>query len=157
VILLAKNKDNEIAEIKKPVDETALFENVSAIIESRKQRAQVRVNQESMLMFWEVGKHIGSVLLGGERAAYGKQILVTLSQQLQDKYGNSFEYTNVTRIMRFAKRFPDFQIVVPLAQQLTWSHIIALIPLKTDDEFMYYAHSAAESGLGVRDLRREAG
>jgi predicted nuclease of restriction endonuclease-like (RecB) superfamily len=155
VIQLAKKKDNEVAEIKKPVDETALFQNVSAIIDSRKQRAQVRVNQESVLMFWEVGKHIGSVLLGGERAAYGKRIVATLSLQLQAKYGNSFERTNVTRMMRFAERFPDFQIVVPLAQQLSWSHIIALLPLKSDDEFMYYAHSAAENGLGKRDLRRE--
>ena len=36
-----------------------------------------------ILMFWEVGKHIGSVLLGGERAEYGKRIVVPLAQQLQ--------------------------------------------------------------------------
>jgi hypothetical protein len=58
-------------------------------------------------------------------------------------------------MMRFAERFPDFQIVVTLSQQLSWSHIVALIPLKSDDEFMYYAQSAAESGLGVRDLRQQ--
>jgi hypothetical protein len=37
-------------------------------------------------------------------------------------------------MIRFAARFPDIQIVVPLAQQLSWSHFIALLPLKTDDE-----------------------
>jgi len=37
-------------------------------------------------MFWEVGKYIGSFLPGGERAGYGKQILVTASQELQTKY-----------------------------------------------------------------------
>jgi len=45
-----------------------------------------------------LGKHIGSVLLGGERAEYRKRIVVTLSKQLQTKYGSSFDYTNVTRM-----------------------------------------------------------
>jgi len=106
-------------------------------------------------MFWEVGQHIGSVLLGGERAAYGRRIVGTLAQQLQEKYGISFEYSNITRMIRFAARFPDIQIVVPLAQQLSWSHFIALLPLKTDEEFMYYAHDAVAKGLGKRGLRQQ--
>jgi predicted nuclease of restriction endonuclease-like (RecB) superfamily len=137
------------------IDETALFERVSAIIENRKYRAQVQVNQESVLMFWEVGQYIGSVLLGGERAAYGRRIVSILAQQLQAKYGNIFEYSNVTRMIRFAARFPDIQIIVPLAQQLSWSHFIALLPLKTDDEFMFYARDAAAKGLGKRALRQQ--
>ena len=90
----------------------------------------MRVNQENVLMFWEVGKYISSVLLGGERAGYGKQIVVTLAQQLQSKYGTSFDYSNVTRMIKFAARLPEIEIVVPLAQQLSWSHFIALLPLK---------------------------
>jgi predicted nuclease of restriction endonuclease-like (RecB) superfamily len=56
-------------------------------------------------------------------------------------------------MVRFAARFSDFQIVVPLAQQLFWSHFVALLPLKIDDEFMYYAQDAAAKGVGKRDLR----
>jgi hypothetical protein len=37
------------------IDERALFERVSAIIENRKYGIQVQVNQESVIMFWEVG------------------------------------------------------------------------------------------------------
>jgi predicted nuclease of restriction endonuclease-like (RecB) superfamily len=125
------------------------------IIENRKFRAQSQVNQECILMFWEVGKHISSVLLGGERADYGKRIVVTLAQQLQEKYGSSFEYSNVTRMIKFATRFPDVQIVVPLAQQLSWSHFIALLPLKSDEAFMYYAQDAMSRGLGKRELRHQ--
>ena len=138
-----------------PIDETALFEYISAIIENRKLRAQTQVNQESVLMFWEIGKYIGSALLGGERAGYGKQILVTLSQELQEKYGSSFEYSNITRMIKFASRFPDAQMIVPLAQQLSWSHFIALLPLKTDEAFMFYANDAAMRRFGVRELRKQ--
>jgi len=140
---------------EKRIDEKALFDHVSAIIENRKLRAQAKANQENVLMFWEIGKYIGSILLGGERAEYGKQIVVTLSQQLQNKYGSSFEYSNVTRMIKFAARFPDSQIVVTLSQQLSWSHYIALLPLKSDEAFLFYAKDAAARDLGVRGLRKQ--
>ena len=82
------------------IDEVVLFNDVSEIIERQKFRAQVKINREGILMFWEVGKHIGSVLLGGERAEYGKRIVVPLAQQLKVKYGSSFDYT--------IKNPPDF-------------------------------------------------
>jgi hypothetical protein len=65
-------------------------------------------------MFWEVGQCIGSVLLGGERAAYGRRIVGTL------------------------------------AQQLSWSHFIALLHLRSGEAFMFYAHDAAARGWGKR-------
>ena len=58
------------------------YKGTLLIIENRRFRAQTQVNQESVLMFWEIGKYVGAILLGGERAAYGKQIVVTLAQQL---------------------------------------------------------------------------
>ena len=132
-----------------------LFAFVSEIIETRKYRAQSKANQESVLMFWEIGKYIGSAVLGGERAEYGKQIITTLSLQLTEKYGRSFEYTNLTRMIKFAERLPKFEIVVPLAQQLSWSHFIALLPLKSDEAFIFYAQDAGKRCLGVRELRRQ--
>ena len=45
-------------------------------------RAGAFANCEVTMMYWEIGQHINSVLLGGIRAEYGKQIVATLSQQL---------------------------------------------------------------------------
>ena len=151
----AENKGIIATSPMSAVDEKALFERISSIIDSRKIRAQARANQEAVLMFWEIGSYISSVLLGGERAAYGKQIVATLSQQLQEKYGSSFDYTNVRRMIRFATRFPDVQIVAPLAQQLSWTHFVILMPLESDDAFMYYANDAIVRHLGKRELRRQ--
>ena len=95
---MSKKKQELTVQGETGIDEILLYERVSAIIENRKLRAQVQANQEIVLMFWEVGKYIGSILLGGERSGYGKQIVVTLAQQLQTKYGSSFEYSNVTRM-----------------------------------------------------------
>ncbi|MDR3002339.1 MAG: PDDEXK nuclease domain-containing protein [Fibromonadaceae bacterium] len=137
------------------INETAVFKRVSSIIENRKYRAAMHANSEVTLMYWEVGRYIGSVVLGGDRAGYGKQIVVTLARQLKVKYGNSFEIKNLRRMVQFANRFPDIEIVVPLVRQLSWSHFIALLPLKSDEAFMYYAQDAATRQLGKRELRHQ--
>jgi predicted nuclease of restriction endonuclease-like (RecB) superfamily len=154
--MMSKHDDALIPQQKGvAIDEAALFERVSAIIESRKSRAMAAANSEMTLMFWEIGNHINSTVLDSKRAAYGKQIVATLAQQLQAKYGSSFEHSNITRMMKFAGRFPDIEIVVPLAQQLSWSHFIALLPVKSDEAFMYYANDAITRCLGKRELRRQ--
>jgi predicted nuclease of restriction endonuclease-like (RecB) superfamily len=106
-------------------------------------------------MNWEVGQYIGSVLLGGERPEYGKKILATLSQNLIDKYGNGFEYTKITRMIKFAELFPDAEIVATLSQGLSWSHFKEILPLKSSEARMYYANDVVARRLGVRDLRKQ--
>jgi len=137
------------------IDEAALFEQVSAIVENRKFRAQAAANSEGTLMFWEVGQYVNSVILEAKRAAYGKQIVATLSLQLQEKYGKTFELTSLRRMMRFAEKFADHSIVATLSPQLSWSHIIELLPIKTDEARIFYAQDAVKRRLGVRDLRKQ--
>lgn len=137
------------------VDEQALFKRVSEIIENRKTRAGSYANREVTLMYWEVGRYVGSVLLGGERAEYGKRIVSTLSTQLVAKYGKAFERRNLRRMMQFSEEFPDSEIVATLSQQLGWSHIVEILPLKSEEARLYYARDAAERRLGVRELRRQ--
>jgi predicted nuclease of restriction endonuclease-like (RecB) superfamily len=137
------------------IDEAALFEHVATIIESRKARAGALANRELTLMRWEVGYYVRSVLLDGERAEYGKQIVTKLSSQLMKKYGKSFDVHNLRRMMRFAERFNDFEIVTTLSSQLSWSHFIELLPLKTEDARQYYADEAAKRRFGVIELRRQ--
>jgi len=58
-------------------------------------------------------------------------------------------------MMQFAEQFTDFEIVVPLARQLSWSHILLLLPLKSKEEKIYYAQKAVEETLGKRELRKQ--
>ena len=148
------NKEIALQEEAK-IDEIELFKRVSEIIENRKFRAQTAANSEATLMFWEVGQYVNSVILDEKRAAYGKQIVATLSLQLQGKYGNSFELTNLRRMIRFAERFVDYEIVATLSPQLSWSHIIELLPLKSNDARIYYAQDVLNRRYGVRELRRQ--
>lgn len=58
-------------------------------------------------------------------------------------------------MLQFADQFPDIQIVVTLSRQLSWSHFLALIPLKSQEAKLYYAQASATQTLGVRDLRKQ--
>ena len=42
-----------------------------------------------------------------------------------------------------------------LSPQLSWSHIIELLPLKSDEARVYYAHDVLNRRYGVRELRRQ--
>ena len=154
VKLSKKNKEAVVTRIA-DVDEGSLFARVAEIIETRKSWAGAYANREVTLMYWEIGNYINSVVLGGERGEYGGRIVATLSQQLVRKYGNGFEYTKVTRMMKFAELFPDIQIVAPLATQLSWSHFIEILPLGTEEMRLYYAQEVARRRLGVRELRHQ--
>ena len=78
---MSKEKNTLALQDETAINEVALFERVSAIIENRKFRAQAAANSEATLMFWEVGQYVNSVVLSAKRAAYGKQIVATLSLQ----------------------------------------------------------------------------
>jgi predicted nuclease of restriction endonuclease-like (RecB) superfamily len=107
------------------------------------------------LMYWEIGRYIDSVLLGRERAEYGKQIVSTLSTQLIEKYGKGFELRNIRRMSQFAKEFSDMEIVSKLSTQLSWSHVVELLPLKTQEARLFYARNVVAHGFGIRELRRQ--
>ena len=127
---------------------------MSALIEQAKSTVIAQANYTLTLLFWKIGRRINKEVLQNKRADYGKQIVVTLSRQLTDKYGRNFEEKNLRRMLQFAEQFHDDEIVVTLSRQLSWSHFLALIPLKSQEARLFYARQAAAGQLGVRDLRQ---
>lgn len=137
------------------VNGNLLFARVSEIIENRKASAASYANQQVTLMFWEVGKYINSTVLDGKRAEYEKRIIATLAQQLVEKYGKNFTERNLYRMMLFAERFNDTEILPTLSAKLSWSHFVELLSLKSKEAWLYYANDAALRNYGVRELRRQ--
>lgn len=95
-----------------------LFQDLSVLIEQSRKQVAIVANSALTLLFWKVGKRIGDEILKNERAEYGKQIIATISAQLEAIYGRNFTEKNVRRMIQFTDQFPDFEIVVPLAPQL---------------------------------------
>jgi len=132
-----------------------LFNDIQRLIEEARSVVSQTVNTGVTLLYWKIGERINSEVLKNKRAEYGKEIVVTLSRQLTEEYGNNFNEKNLRRMVQFSKEFSDFEIVVTLSRQLSWSHFIAIIPLKTDLEREFYAQMCRVERWNVRTLRRK--
>jgi predicted nuclease of restriction endonuclease-like (RecB) superfamily len=134
-------------------NEQNLFTEISSLIEQSRRAIYAQASNTTVLLFWKIGQCINKDILSDKRADYGKQIVVILSQQLIEKYGRSFDVRNLRRMMQFAEQFSDFKIVSPLATQLTWSHFIEILPIKTYEGKLYYLNEAAHGQLSRKRLR----
>jgi hypothetical protein len=94
-------------------------------------------------------------VLGNKRADYGKQIISTLAGKLIEEYGNGFSEKNIRRMIQFAEVFPDEQIVVSAIRQLSWTHFIALIPLRDSLQREFYLELCKIEGWSVKALREK--
>lgn len=134
---------------------TNLLKVLIPIIEQGKKQLAIQVNSALTLVFWQVGKRINEAVLQNERAAYGKQVIVNLSEQLVLRYGKNFQVRNLRRMMQFANFFPKLEILSPLVTQLSWTHFVVLLSIKTDEKRMFYAQKSIEGGWGKRELTRQ--
>lgn len=143
---------DESTDIESP---NSLLNDLKVLIDQGKGRAVSAVNYALTLTYWQVGKRINEEVLHGERAAYGKQVVEQIAKTLVSEYGKGFEAKNLRRMMKFAGVFSDFEIVAPLVRQLSWSHFLTLIPLKSEEARMFYAQQASEARWSKRELRQQ--
>lgn len=130
-----------------------LFVEIRQLIESTKSQVAVTINSAMTIMYWRIGDRINREVLRGERAAYGKQIVATLSRQLTEEYGKGFDSKNLHRMMQFANVFPDEEIVAPLARQLSWSHFLQVISIADDLKRNFYITMAVDQKWSRRTLK----
>jgi hypothetical protein len=88
------------------------------------------VNSVLVLLYWEIGRRIRVETLKASRAAYGEEILSTLSKELTVEFGNGYSVRNLSRMLRFSEAFPGAEIVATLSKQLGWSHFVEIIPIE---------------------------
>lgn len=115
------------------------------------------VNSGLVMLYWKIGDRIRREVLKGKRADYGEKIVATLSAQLGEKYGRGFTKASLFRMLQFAEIYPDNRIVASLMRQLTWTHFLALIPLKDDLKRDFYAEMCRIEGWSVRTVHKKIG
>jgi hypothetical protein len=113
-----------------PAGEDTLLGDLRTLVQSARQRLANVANATYTLLCWQLGRRLLRENLHGGRAAYGKQTLATVSQQLTTEFGAGFNYTALTRMARFAEWMIDEQILATLLQTLSWSHFVELLPIK---------------------------
>lgn len=110
----------------------SLYTDVCQIIEDTRTKVALSVNTETCMMNWSIGVRIKNDVLQNERAEYGKQVLVNLSNKLTEKYGKGWSVYKLQHCVRAAYIFSEEQIMYALRTQLTWTHLRSLMSI--DDE-----------------------
>lgn len=133
----------------------SLLIELRALIEDARRQVARAANGALTLTYWRIGKRLLAENLTDGRAEYGQRTLVTLAQELEQDFGKGFSYSALTRMARFAEQFPDERILVSLIQELTWTHFLALLPLKDSLAREFYAEMCRVERWSVRALRRK--
>lgn len=137
-----KNTDLLIGDLRQLIDET-------------RNRVARSVNSELTILYWRIGSRIRKDVLNDERADYGEQIVSTVSRQLTEEYGNGFGKRNLFRMIKFAELYSNSEIVTTLSAQLSWSHFVAILPVKNDLARDFYAEICRIERWSVRTLQKK--
>ncbi len=140
-------------QLQLPINLDGVYNQITSIIEVRKINAKIILNNEQLMMCWEIGRCLVEDVLQNEKSEYGKQIIAEISNRLSEQYGSGFDKTAVFRMVRFYKEFPDAGKVATLSQQLTWSHFVELLPIEDEQKRDFYAVMCRNENWSVRTLR----
>ncbi len=130
-----------------------LLSDVRSLIDAARQQVAQAVNAGLVTLYWHVGKRIREEILGEQRAAYGEEIVSTLSKELTAAYGRGFDRRNLFHMVRFADFFPDEQIVYALRTQLSWTHFRELLAIDDPLKREFYAEMCRAERWSTRTLQ----
>lgn len=136
-----------------PPGTAQLLSDLAELIDSTRQCVARTVNAELVFMYWKIGARIRQEVLGGERAAYGEQIVSTLSRQLTASYGAGFSRGNLFHMIRFTEVWPVEADAAELAQHMGWSHFTEILYLDNPLQRSFYAQMCRVERWSVRTLR----
>ena len=80
-----------------------------------------------------------------------------MAKQLTAEFGPGYTEKGLRRMIQFAERFPDGEIVATLSRQLSWSHFVELISLEDTLKRDFYAELCRVERWSVRTLRHKIG
>jgi len=139
----------------RPAIESAVISEIRTLIESARGRVASFINSELTLLYWKVGERISREILREKRAEYGKEIVVSLSRQLVEDYGNGFSVPNLSRMVRLAEYFPKEKILSTLSKELSWSHFVEILQVRDPLARDFYTEMCRLERWSVRTLRKK--
>lgn len=135
-----------------------LMGDIVDLIQQGRRHVATEVNSTVVLLYWAIGKRINDEVLSDKRAEYGDQVVDSVSAQLSLQFGRGYSRSGLFRMVRFARLYPNSQIVATVSRQLSWSHIVLLCQIDEEDvKRDFYLQMACIERWGVRTLRDKIG
>jgi predicted nuclease of restriction endonuclease-like (RecB) superfamily len=115
-------------------------------IKSAQMRAVLAVNQELVILYWQIGQEI---LTRQQTQGWGAKVIDKLAKDLQKSFPEmkGFSSRNLKYMRSFAEAYPQESIVQEVLAQIPWYHNLALLEkVKAADERLWYARQTAQYG-----------
>lgn len=131
------------------------FKKIIDIIESAKERAYRKVNEELILMYRDIGEYISRE---SKNAEYGDAFVERLADFFSENYPDlkGFNRRGLYRMKQFYEIYKDEEKVSPLVTQLSWTnHLKIMSACKTMEERIFYMNMCVKERLSKRELERQ--
>jgi len=130
-----------------------LFQQIQAIIADAQGRAIRAVDNERVIMYWQIGKIIfEEEQQGKDRADYGKYLIKSISEEFQPQFGTGFSIRQLEMNRQFYRSFP---ITNALRSQFSWTHYRTLIRIENQDKKDFYIAETEKNNWTARQLERQ--
>ncbi len=132
---------------------TGLVSDIGSILNKGRKEAYYAVNYILVKAYWEIGKRIVEFeQSGSERAKYGEELLMQLSNDLTIRYGKGFSRSNITYMRLFYLKYPKSET---LSHKLSWSHYFELLKIDEGLERNFYEKQCILDNWSIRELKRQ--
>lgn len=150
-----------------------LFRNIKALIEEAGKQVVRNVNTTMLITYFEIGRMIIEYeQKGRQRAEYAKETLKTLSTALTGEFGKGYSVDNLENCRKFYLTYHDtipgtvsrkskaqksdaLSRISRASFQLSWSHYVQLIKIKSGEERKFYEIEAIQNNWSLRELIRQ--
>ena len=130
--------------------DTQVYEAIRTALTEARTSVVVAVNTAMVGVYWEIGRQISDAI--GNRAEYGRGLLVYLAEKLTAEFGKAFSERNLRLMRQFYNVFP---IRNALRTELTWTHYRLLMRVEEPSRREFYLTESADSGWTSRQLERQ--
>lgn len=131
------------------------FNKIIELIEVRKNNAYKKINEELILLYFDVGKYLYELQQNGK---FGDKITTKAADFMKNNYPNikGFTKRNLERMIQFYKTYKDDEIATPLVTQISWTNNLLIISgTNTKEERHFYLKLATQANYSKRELNRQ--
>ena len=125
------------------------------IINNSRNNALKKVNEELILMYWEIGK---SLSLRSESSSFGDSFIDSIASEIQLAFPGikGFNRRGLYRMKQFYETYKDDELVSTLLTQISWSnHLAIMSKAKSVEERQFYVQLCAKESYSFRELERQ--
>jgi predicted nuclease of restriction endonuclease-like (RecB) superfamily len=130
-----------------------IISQIQQVISNAQSSAIRAVDNQRVLMYWQIGKIIfEEQQQGKDRAEYGKYLIKSISNEFQPQFGTGFSVRQLERYRQFYRQFP---IASALRSQFNWTHYKLLLSIEDQNKKEFYIAEAEKNNWTSRQLERQ--